>query len=269
LLRIEDIDPARCRPEYEAAIYEDLAWLGFQWEKPVRRQSEHLDLYGSGLARLKAQGLLYPCFCTRQEVTRTVARLETEGRGASRDPDGALIYPGTCRALAPAEAERRIAAGTQHAWRLRAAEASAAAGPLSWREHAAPEPDSSFVEVTADPGIWGDVILARRDAPASYHLAVVIDDAEQDVTQVVRGEDLRAATAIHLLLQRLLRLAAPGYHHHRLILDEDGRKLSKSIASTCLRALRHKGATPQDVRTRIGLGSQEANGEWRMANGEQ
>jgi glutamyl-Q tRNA(Asp) synthetase len=253
-LRIEDIDPARCRPEYEAAIREDLAWLGFRSEEPVRRQSQHLSLYGAGLGRLKTEGVLYPCFCTRQEIARSVARLGKAGHPTLHDPDGAPLYPGTCRKLDPAEAERRIAAGEQHTWRLKVAEASRVARPLSWREHAAPAPDSAFATVPADPRIWGDVILARRDAPASYHLAVVIDDAEQGVTRVVRGEDLRPATAIHRLLQRLLGLPEPGYHHHRLILDEEGRKLSKSVASTSLRALRQTGATRQDIRRRVGLG---------------
>jgi glutamyl-Q tRNA(Asp) synthetase len=253
LLRIEDIDPARCRPEYEAAIYEDLAWLGFRSEEPVRRQSGHLALYSAGLGRLKAQGLLYPCFCTRQEIARSVARLGA-GHPNLHDPDGAPLYPGTCRKLDSAEAQRRVAAGEQHTWRLKVAEASRTAGPLSWREHTASEPDSAFATVPADPAIWGDVILARRDAPASYHLAVVVDDAEQGVTRVVRGEDLRPATAIHRLLQSRLGLPEPGYHHHRLILDEEGRKLSKSIASTSLRALRQAGATRQDIRRRIGLG---------------
>lgn len=267
LLRIEDIDPARCRPEYETAIYEDLAWLGLRWEEPVRRQSEHLDLYADALATLKAQELAYPCFCTRQDVAKAVARIEETGVTWPRDPDGAAIYPGTCRGLATADAGHRIATGDQHAWRLRVDQASAIAGPLSWREHLAAEPESASTEVAADPRIWGDVILARRDAPASYHLAVVVDDAEQGVTQVVRGTDLRAATAIHRLLQHLYGLPAPGYHHHRLILDEDGRKLSKSIASTSLRALREAGAAPSDIRARITLGAHGANGERRMASG--
>jgi glutamyl-Q tRNA(Asp) synthetase len=254
LLRIEDIDPARCRPEFEAAICEDLAWLGLRWELPVRRQSDHLDLYREILAELYRRGLLYPCFCSRGAIARAVAaREETSGQIWPRDPDGTAIYPGTCRDLAPGEAESRLAAGAKHAWRLRVAEAGTAFGALSWREHVAPGPGSAWRAVLADPLAWGDVVLGRRDAPASYHLAVVVDDAAQGVTQVVRGEDLRNATAVHRLLQRLLGFVEPGYHHHRLVCDRSGCKLSKSIASTSLAALRASGATPDDIRRRIGL----------------
>ncbi|MFI5014546.1 MAG: tRNA glutamyl-Q(34) synthetase GluQRS [Hyphomicrobiales bacterium] len=254
LLRIEDIDLARSRPEYEAAILEDLAWLGLRWELPVRRQSQHLDLYREKITALGRRGLVYPCFCSRGAIARAVAaKARASSETCPQDPDGAAIYPGTCRDLAPGEAARRIAAGEPHAWRLRIAEASAAAGPLSWREHVSADPASAWRAMTADPLAWGDVILGRRDAPASYHLAVVTDDAEQGVTQVVRGEDLLQATAVHRLLQQLFGLAAPAYHHHRLVRDETGRKLSKSIASTSLRALRARGATPADISRRIGL----------------
>jgi glutamyl-Q tRNA(Asp) synthetase len=254
ILRVEDIDPARCRPEYEAAIREDLAWLGLAWEAPVRRQSEHLDLYRRHLEALRRRGLLYPCFCSRRALAQAVeARESLSGEAWPRDPDGAAIYPGTCGDLAAEEAARRIAAGEPHAWRLRTARASAICGALSWREHGEADPASPWQAVPTDPLAFGDVILDRRDAPASYHLAVVVDDAEQGVTRVVRGADLREATAIHRLLQRLLGLAEPGYHHHRLVLDADGRKLSKSIASTSLRALRASGLTPRDIRERIGF----------------
>ena len=252
LLRIEDIDPARCRPEFEAAILEDLEWLGVGFERPVWRQSEHLELHRERFEALKRRGLVYPCFCSRAALARAVAALEARnGEKWPRDPDGAFLYPGVCRGLEPDEAAKRIGAGEPHGWRLRTAEASAIAGPLTWREHDAAEPASPWRPIEADPLAWGDVILLRRDAPSSYHLAVTIDDAAQGVTQVVRGKDLRAATSIHRLLQELLGLPEPGYHHHRLVLDEDGRKLSKSIASTSLRELRASGVTPLDIRKLI------------------
>jgi len=254
LLRIEDIDPARCRPEYEEAICADLAWLGLAWERPVRRQSEHVALYRDGLGKLRKRGLLYPCFCTRRAVALAVAALENaSGKAWPRDPDGAPVYPAACRHVPVEEGTRRIAAGEAHAWRLRTAEAAASCAALAWREHDGPDAGSPWHCVPAEPLAWGDVILDRRDAPASYHLAVVLDDAAQGVTQVVRGEDLRPATSIHRLLQKLLGLAEPSYHHHRLVRDEHGRKLSKSIASTSLRALRAGGATPRDIRGRLGL----------------
>ena len=218
------------------------------------RQSEHLELHRERFEALKRRGLVYPCFCSRAALARAVAALEARnGEKWPRDPDGAFLYPGVCRGLEPDEAAKRIGAGEPHGWRLRAAEASAIAGPLTWREHDAAEPASPWRPIEADPLAWGDVILLRRDAPSSYHLAVTIDDAAQGVTQVVRGKDLRAATSIHRLLQELLGLPEPGYHHHRLVLDEDGRKLSKSIASTSLRELRASGVTPLDIRRRVGL----------------
>jgi glutamyl-Q tRNA(Asp) synthetase len=254
LLRIEDIDPARSRPEYELAIREDLTWLGLAWEEPVRRQSEHLGLYREHLAELRRRRLVYPCFCARRSVALVVAAREAaSGEAYPRDPEGAPLYPGICRDLPSSEAERRIAAGAPHAWRLDTGKANTICGPLTWREHEGPEPGSPCRGVAADPLTWGDVILSRRDAPASYHLAVVADDAVQGVTQVVRGHDLFAATAIHRVLQGLLGLPEPGYHHHRLILDETGRKLAKSIASTSLRSLRAKGETPRGIRSRVGL----------------
>ncbi|SEC75683.1 glutamyl-Q tRNA(Asp) synthetase [Rhizobiales bacterium GAS191] len=250
LLRIEDIDPSRSRAELIAAIFEDLAWLDLAWETPVRRQSQRLHLYREKLDELRRQSLVYPCFCTRGAIAHAVA---AEDMAWPRDPDGAALYPGTCRELAPKEAARRIATGEPHAWRLRMTEASAVAGALAWREHATALPDSAWRTVPAEPQAWGDVVLGRRDAPASYHLAVVTDDAAQGVTQVVRGQDLSTATAIHRLLQHLLRLPEPTYHHHRLVLDADGRKLSKSIASTSLRELRAAGLSPGDIRRRVEL----------------
>jgi glutamyl-Q tRNA(Asp) synthetase len=249
LLRIEDIDPARSRPEFEAAILEDLEWLGVGFEQPVWRQSEHLECHRERFEALERRGLVYPCFCSRAALARAVDALEARnGEKWLRDPDGAFLYPGVCRELEPDEATKRIGAGEPHGWRLRTEEASAIAGRLTWREHDAAEPASPWRPIEADPSAWGDVILLRRDAPSSYHLAVTIDDAAQGVTQVVRGMDLRAATSIHRLLQKLLGLPEPDYHHHRLVLDEDGRKLSKSIASTSLRELRASGVTPLDIR---------------------
>ena len=219
LLRIEDIDEARCRPEYEAAIYEDLAWLGLQWEQPVRRQSEHYEDYRAALAKLEAMGLVYPSFESRAEIARLVAEREAQGPWP-RDPDDAPLYPGAAKAMAPAERARRMAA-EPYALRLDMAAALKRAGPLTWQETGA-GPDGETGIVEANPAIWGDVILARKETPTSYHLAVVVDDAAQGVTEVVRGRDLFHATSVHRLLQALLGFPAPRYHHHRLILDAGG-----------------------------------------------
>ncbi len=253
LLRIEDIDATRCRPEYEAAIYEDLAWIGLQWERPVRRQSEHFDDYRAALAKLDALGLIYPSFESRAEIARLVAE---RGSDWPRDPDGAPLYPGDAKSMKPAERAQRIAAGEPHALRLDMVAAIARTGPLSWMESGAgPSGETGTIaaEPAANPAIWGDVILARKETPTSYHLAVVVDDASQGVTDVVRGRDLFHATGVHRLLQALLGLPQPRYHHHRLILDADGRKLSKSTAATALRELRAKGVTPAEIRTMAGL----------------
>lgn len=245
LLRIEDIDLARCRPEFEAAIYEDLAWLGIGWEQPVRRQSEHFDDYRAALARLEAMGLVYPTFESRAGIAALVAERERQGPWP-RDPDGAPLYPGAARDIAPDERSRRIAAGESYALRLDMAKAVRRAGALAWDE-------AGRGTVAADPSAWGDIILARKDTPASYHLAVTVDDALQGVTDVVRGEDLFPSTSVHRLLQSLLGLPAPRYRHHRLILGRDGRKLSKSTAATALRQLRAEGLTPADIRRMVGL----------------
>jgi glutamyl-Q tRNA(Asp) synthetase len=252
LLRIEDIDPARSRPQFEAAIYQDLGWLGTDWLQPVRRQSEHFEYYRESLDRISRRGLLYPCFCSRAEIGRAVAAAGCD-RPWPRDPDGTPLYSGRCGMLSRSQALRRVSAGEPHTLRLRAGDALKAVGDLSWREHASPDPGSAWRSITADPTIWGDVILGRRDAPTSYHLAVVVDDGAQSVTHVVRGLDLLATTAIHRLLQCILGLPEPDYHHHRLILDDRGRKLSKSIASTSLRQLRAQGVTPEEIRRRIGI----------------
>jgi glutamyl-Q tRNA(Asp) synthetase len=246
LLRIEDIDTARCRPEYEAAIYEDLAWLGISWEAAVRCQSEHLDDYRSALDRLTRAGLVYPTFESRSEILRLIA--EREARGPwPRDPDGTPLYPGSAKDLPADERERRMARGS-YALRLDTAAAAARAGPLSWRETGTCEQ-----EMRATPEAWGDVVLARKETPTSYHLSVVVDDALQGITHVVRGQDLFAATGIHRLLQAELDLPAPTYHHHRLVLDQQGRKLAKSTGATSLRSLRAHGASPADIRHMVGL----------------
>jgi glutamyl-Q tRNA(Asp) synthetase len=247
LLRIEDIDETRCRPQYEAAIYEDLAWLGVAWEQPVRRQSEHYGDYRAALVRLEALGLVYPSFESRAEIARMVAEREPW----PRDPDGAPLYPGNAKAMAPAERARRMAA-EPYALRLDMAAALARTGPLTWQETGV-GPSSETGAIAANPAAWGDVILARKETPTSYHLAVAVDDASQGVTEVVRGRDLFHATSVHRLLQALLGLPAPCYHHHRLILDADGNKLSKSTSATGLRELRAGGASAADIRKLVGL----------------
>jgi glutamyl-Q tRNA(Asp) synthetase len=251
LLRIEDIDAMRCRPEYEAAIYEDLAWLGIRWEEPVRRQSEHFADYRAALDRLEAIGLVYPSFESRAEMAALVASKEATAPWP-RDPDGAPLYPGTAKAMGAAARAQHIASGAIYALRLDMAAALARIGALSWNETGAgPDGETGIIDV--DPAAWGDVILARKDVPTSYHLAVVVDDAAQAVTDVVRGHDLFHATSVHRLLQALLDLPAPRYHHHRLLLDDVGRKLSKSTQATGLRELRAQGLLPRDIRRLIGL----------------
>jgi glutamyl-Q tRNA(Asp) synthetase len=245
LLRIEDIDAARCRPEFEAAIYEDLAWLGLTWEQPVRRQSEHMGSYRAALEVLQGEGLVYRSFESRAEI----ARLVSEGEGL-RDPDGAPLYFGS--PLAPAERERREGAGKPFALRLAMAKALARAESLAWTETGS-GPNGETGEIAAKPEAWGDVMVARKELTTSYHLAVVLDDATQGITDVVRGQDLFAATSVHRLLQALLGLPKPVYKHHRLILDSDGRKLSKSTRATALRELRASGVARSDIRRMVGL----------------
>ena len=243
LLRIEDIDETRCRPEYEAAIYEDLAWLGITFAPPVRRQSEHYDDYRAALAKLDAMDLIYPSFESRAEIAALAV---------GQDPDGAPLYAGTAKMLSTAERARRMNAGEPFALRLDMAEAIERTGQLTWQETGAGQSGETG-PIEADPSAWGDVILARKETPTRYHLAVVVDDAAQGVTDIVRGRDLFHATSVHRLLQALLGLAAPRYHHHRLILDNAGRKLSKSTLATGLRELRAGGATPVDIRKAVGL----------------
>ena len=252
LLRIEDIDTERCRPEYEAAIYEDLRWLGISWQQPARRQSERLDDYAATLDKLEAQGLVYPSFESRSQISALVAERDRHGRWP-RDPDGVPIYPGRARMMAAAERDRRRTAGEPYAMRLAMDAAVARAGAITWSETGF-GPHGQTGVVALAPQLWGDVVLARKDAPASYHLAVAVDDALQGVSDVVRGQDLFWSTSIHRVLQALLGLPEPTYHHHRLILDTDGRKLSKSTQAKSLRQLRARGATVADIRRMVGLG---------------
>lgn len=240
LIRLEDIDGTRARPEYVGAIFEDLAWLGLEWEEPVRRQSEHFDDYRAALKRLEAMGVLYPCFCTRREIQEEIARAGNAPQG----PDGPL-YPGTCRGRSAEERVQRMAAGEQYALRLDVAKAvKQAAGELVWT-------DRGRGTFKAQPAVFGDVVLARKDTPASYHLAVVVDDALQGITLVTRGEDLLEATHLHRLLQALLGLPVPEWRHHGLITDENGKRLAKRDDARSLRSLREAGWTPERVREEI------------------
>lgn len=252
LLRIEDIDATRCRAEFETAIYQDLAWLGLSWETPVRRQSEHLTFYREAVEKLSAQGLVYPAFESRAEIAKLVAQRETQGAWP-RDPDGVPLYPGTANSLAPDERRQLTERGAPYALRLDMAAARARAGDLAWIEHGE-GPDREVGRIGARPEIWGDVILARKETPTSYHLSVVVDDALQGVTEVVRGQDLFHATSVHRLLQHLLGLPQPAYRHHRLLMDDTGQKLSKSTDATGLRELRAAGARAADIRRLVGLG---------------
>jgi glutamyl-Q tRNA(Asp) synthetase len=251
LLRIEDIDATRCRPEFEAAIYEDLDWLGISWETPVRRQSEHFSEYREAVEKLSGRRLIYPAFESRAEIARLVAERET-GAAWPRDPDGAPLYPGAAKSLS-AEARRQlIEQGVPYALRLDLAAATAQSSGLTWIEQGE-GPGGESGMVIARPETWGDVILARKETPTSYHLSVVIDDALQGVTDVVRGQDLFWSTSVHRLLQTLLGLPQPAYLHHRLVLDASGQKLSKSTRATALRELRAAGAAPADIRRLVGL----------------
>jgi glutamyl-Q tRNA(Asp) synthetase len=251
LLRIEDIDTARCKPEFEAAVYQDLAWLGIAWEEPVRRQSEHLAEYRDAIEKLSAQGLIYPSFESRAEIGRLVAEREAK-RPWPRDPDGAPLYPGAAKLLSPDERARLLQSGAPYALRLDMAAACARSGDLDWIERGK-GPDGETGAVTARPEAWGDVILARKETPTSYHLSVVIDDAVQGVTDVVRGQDLFWSTSVHRLLQHLLGISQPAYRHHRLVPDRAGQKLAKSTQATSLRELRAAGITPADIRRQVGL----------------
>lgn len=245
LLRIEDTDLARCRPEFSEAIEQDLAWIGFRWDGPVRRQSAHFDDYAAALARLEAMGLVYPCRLSRGDIAAVAGRLEAQGRRVLRDPEGALRLPleGVTAGDPAGPLARRL--------RMAPAIASLGGRTLVWSETGV-GPDGESGALRADPAAWGDVVVARKDTPTSYHLAVVVDDALQGVTHVVRGQDLFHATAIHRLLQELLGLPAPVYRHHRLLTDDAGQRLSKTRGSPSLRSLRAAGWTPDDVRAAVG-----------------
>ncbi|RVD52533.1 MAG: tRNA glutamyl-Q(34) synthetase GluQRS [Mesorhizobium sp.] len=253
LLRIEDIDTTRCTPEFEAGMLADLKWLGLGWQEPVRRQSEHFAEYRTVLERLIREELVYPAFMSRGEIRALIADSEMRGRDWPRDPDGVPLYPPADKALPMKERRRRIAENTPFAWRLDVGAAMARAGnDLAWAEFS-DETLSATHLVEARPQDWGDVIVARRDIPTSYHLAVIVDDALQGVSHVVRGQDLFSATGVQRLLQEILGLQPPAYFHHRLVLGPDGRKLSKSLGDTGLAALRDAGTTPDDIRRTIGL----------------
>ena len=236
LLRIEDIDSARSRPQFEAAIYEDLAWLGLSWEMPVRRQSKHLDVYQQALETLAARSLIYPCFCSRREIRAEIARA-----GAAPHGSAGPVYPGTCRVLDENIRAERIAAGDAYALRLDVARASAETGPLVWHER-------GRGDIAGDAASHGDVVLARKETPASYHLAVTLDDHLQGITLVTRGEDLFEATHIHRLLQALLELETPLYAHHELLHDQSGRRFAKRDQALTLRQLRTGGHSAEALR---------------------
>jgi len=236
LLRIEDIDQGRCRPAFINAIYKDLAWLGLTWEQPVRRQSEHFGDYGAALQVLKNMGVAYPCFCTRKDIQQEIKQAPSAPHG-SEGP----IYPGTCRALDQTESAERIAAGQSHAWRLNLAAALAITGTnLIWQ-------DQIHGTITAKPELLGDIVLARKDTPTSYHLSVVWDDALQRVTHIVRGEDLLEATHIHVVLQKLLDLPTPKYRHHKLLVGGDGKRFAKRDKALTLAALRESGTDAETL----------------------
>lgn len=244
LLRIEDIDAERSKPEFIAAISEDLHWLGLDWPEPVLQQSERMEVYAQAGNRLREQGLLYPCFCSRSEIAAAAD---------DTDPDGAPLYPGTCRHLDRGEQIERLERGDPVQFRLDTEQAMARTGMLSFTVVGPLVTDRPQIRY-ARPERWGDVVLQRKGTPTSYHLSVVVDDAAQGITHVTRGRDMEAATDIHVLLQMLLGLPSPIYHFHRLILDDDGKKLAKSKGSQSLADLRAQGWTPEDVRRAVGLG---------------
>jgi len=249
LLRIEDIDKSRSRSALILRIFYDLKWLGLSWDEPAMRQSTRMGAYAEALVNLKMRGLVYSCFCTRAEIAAEIARAgEAQHFGnvgpAGPGPDGPL-YPGTCRALSHKEGLARMAAGESYALRLDVAQAAALTGPLTFTER--------DLRHAVEPLRFGDIVIARKDMPTSYHLAVVVDDAHQQVSLVTRGEDLLTATHIQRLLQALLKLPEPAYAHHPLVLDENGKKFSKRDGAVSLESLRDAGATPADIRASIGL----------------
>ncbi len=244
LLRIEDIDPTRCKPEFEKGIYDDLHWLGLRWPEPVLRQSTRLDIYRKAATRLRENGLLYPCFCTRSMTQRNSAK----------DPDGAPIYHGACRSLSAQQVEDRLAQGEPAQWRLKMDRAVAEAGKLMISQAIVKGVQVQWDKIehrAAIPERWGDVVLMRKDIPTSYHLSVVVDDAEQSITHVTRGMDLEPSTDGHVLLQKLLGLPQPLYAHHLLLQDETGQKLAKSRNSPSLQDLRDAGMTAGNIKQRL------------------
>lgn len=243
LLRIEDIDTARCKPEFTQSIFEDLEWLGLSWPEPVLVQSERFDIYAVAANRLRDMDLLYPCFCSRAAIA---------SHATGTDPDGAPLYPGTCRHLTNAERIERLERGDPVQFRLDTEAAVARTGVLTYTVIGPTILDRPQIRY-ARPQRWGDVVLQRKDTPTSYHLSVVVDDAAQGITHVTRGRDLEAATDIHVLLQMLLGLPTPLYHFHRLLLGDDGEKLAKSKGSQSLKDLRAQGWTPDDVRRAVGF----------------
>lgn len=252
LLRIEDIDRTRARAEFETAIFEDLVWLGLRWEEPVLRQRDRFSAYAEALGELEKLGLLYPAVMSRAEIEKAVADREASGSRWPRDPDGAPHYPGPEREWSSEQRKTALESGRPYALRLDTRRALEGIPALSWRERS-PFDASSETLVSAGPAAWGDVILARKEVPASYHIAVVVDDAFQEVTDVVRGKDLEAATSVHRLLQTLLSLPEPHYFHHRLILDDNGQKLAKSRGSETIRARREAGESAAELTARLGL----------------
>ncbi|MTI43420.1 glutamyl-Q tRNA(Asp) synthetase [Roseibium hamelinense] len=256
LLRIEDIDQTRCTPELEADMLEDLEWLGLEWETPVLRQSDRFDAYRAGLQKLSAFGILYRSVLTRSEIKQFVADCVEEGNDWPKDPDGVPVSPNDGMVLSDDERIERLSSGASYAVRVDMVRAMRyLKSSLTWQEAGssldalaeAPHP------VSCDPSQWGDVVLARKETPTSYHLSVVLDDAYQGVTDILRGKDLYHATSLHRLLQQFLGLPSPVYRHHDLVLGEDGKKLSKSTRSTSLRSLREAGSTPADIRQLVGL----------------
>ncbi len=241
-MRIEDIDPTRCKPEYTGAIFEDLRWLGLEWKEPVRRQSEHMADYAAALEFLREEGLVYPCFCTRRDI-----EIEAQKSGmAPHADDGTVAYPGTCRRLSAAEREEKIGKSAPVNWRLNVVESMKRTGPLYWH-------DRVRGKIEAHPEIFGDVVLARKDVPTSYHLSVTVDDHLQGISLVTRGEDLLASTHVHRLLQALLGYETPEYHHHPLMSDASGRRYAKRDKAAALRALRARGETPEKIIMRTGI----------------
>ncbi|MDE1173139.1 MAG: tRNA glutamyl-Q(34) synthetase GluQRS [Parvibaculaceae bacterium] len=268
LLRIEDIDRGRCRPDLERELIGDLAWLGIEWDGEIRRQSEHFGDYERALQRLRAQNLVYPCFATRGEILDAIAETGIGLERWPRDPDGAPVYPGLYRGLPARQLKALLLEERSFAWRLDMAKAKAeaeriAGGPICFAEEGQ-GPAGETGEQTIKPELFGDVVLARKDVPTSYHLAVTVDDALQGVTLVTRGRDLFPATHVHRLLQVLLGLPAPRYHHHGLIRDAEGRKLSKSMTSKSLRDYRDEGMGPDDIKRLIGLPPEPAAASGRI-----